>query len=123
MGKFEDFDPDDIDIQDVEFNFKNLRKDGVSWFTRFLLRFWPMWGLARLARELGFNSKHMEKANDLFFDVKKVDIVPFEPGQRGFKIILDRKTALYFYQDGDHFKYDGSEVGEYEKGDVTVFDA
>ena len=37
-------------------------------------------------------------------------------------IVIDRSTALYFYQDSDHFKYDGFEIGEYEKGDVTIFD-
>ena len=122
-NSFEDFDPDDIDIKDIEFDFKNLKKDGVGWFTRLMLRVWPMQGLVRLAHELGLESKHMKKANDLFFDVEKVDIVPLQGGQRGFQIVLDRNTALYFYQDGDHFIYDGSEVGKYEKGDVSVFDS
>ncbi len=119
----EDFDLENVDIKDIEFNFKNLKKDGTSWFTRFLLRFWPMAGMKKLAHELGFDSKEMGKANDLFFDVEKIDIVPLGgSGQRGFQMILNRNTALYFYQDGDHFKYDGSEVGKYEKGNVTIFD-
>ncbi len=123
MDEFEDFNPEDVDIDDIEFNFKKLKESGASWFTCLLLRVRPMWGMARLARELGFESKHMEKANDLFFGVEKIDIVPLRgSGQRGFQIILDRDTALYFYQDGDHFVYDGSEVGKYDKGDVTIFD-
>ena len=37
-------------------------------------------------------------------------------------LVIDQKDALYFYQDGDHFSYDGCEIGEYEKGEVTIFD-
>ena len=125
MEKFEgeDFDSENFDLKDIEFNFDKLKSNGVGWFTRFLLRFFPMAGLGRLARKFGFKSKYMKKANDLFFDVEKIDIVPLHgSGRRGFQIILDRNTALYFYQDGDHFIYDGSEVGKYEKGDVTIFD-
>lgn len=117
----EDFDPEDFDLNKIKFDLKSLKEDGISWFTRFLLRVWPVMGVKKLARELGFDSRKMEKADKLFAG-KKVDIVPLDGGQRGFQIIIDRATALYFYQDGDHFVYDGSEVGEYEKGDVTVFD-
>ena len=42
---------------------------------------------------------------------------------RGLIITLDQKFTLWFFQDGDHFVYDGFEIGEYEKGDVTIFDS
>ncbi|MDD4531713.1 MAG: hypothetical protein PHH21_03355 [Candidatus Pacebacteria bacterium] len=53
---------------------------------------------------------------------KRVDFFP-EYGQgRGFIIVLDQKTALFFNQEGDHFVYDGCEMGEYGKGNVAIFD-
>ena len=52
----------------------------------------------------------------------RIDIEPLSAGGRGFRLIIDRRTALYFHQDGDGFDYDGYEVGEYDKGDVTIFD-
>ena len=64
----------------------------------------------------------MEKANNLFSGVGRVDIFPSMSAQRGFQIILNKSTALYFHQDGDHFVFDGSETGEYDGGDVTIFD-
>lgn len=117
MDNLQDFDPEKI-----KFDFKNFKESGVSWWTRILLRFWPSKGLARLTKEFGMDPEVMEKANDLFFNVKRIDIVPSASGGRGFQIILDKSTALYFYQDGDRFIYDGSETGEYESGDVTIFD-
>lgn len=116
---FEEFKTDNIG--DIEFNFDNLKKDGIGWLTRFLLRVWPAVGIKILARKLGFNSKEMEKADELFSG-KKIDIVPLKGSTRGFQIILDNSTALYFYQDGDQFVYDGPEAGKYDKGDVTIFD-
>ena len=115
-------DVEDVDPKNGIFDFKNLKESGVSWYTRFLLRFFPFQGLRRLTREFGLNPDTMEKANDLFFNIKRIDIIPSASGERGFQIILDKSTALYFYQDGDHFVYDGSETGEYESGEVTIFD-
>ena len=101
---------------------EEFKENNVSWFTRALLRIWPAKGLSRLAKEFGMDPKLMEKAGNLFSEIKRVDIVPSLSGQRGFQIILNKSTALYFYQDGDHFVFDGAETGEYESGDVTVFD-
>jgi hypothetical protein len=113
---------DDLNPETIMFDMKNFKRSGVSWFTRLLLRFWPRKGVVRLAREFGLNSGLMEEAESLFSRVKRVDLVPSRSGERGFQIILNRSTALYFYQDGDHFVYDGSEAGEYAGGDVTVLD-
>jgi hypothetical protein len=37
-------------------------------------------------------------------------------------MVLDQTTALFFYQEDDYFKYDGFEIGEYQVGEVSVFD-
>jgi hypothetical protein len=113
---------DDLDVKKIKFNSQNLKDGGVSLFTRFLLRFWPSKGVQRLAKELGMGAELMNRANSLFIDTDRVDIIPSKSGERGFQIILNKSTALYFYQDGDHFTFDGAEVGEYEGGDVAIFD-
>ncbi len=118
MNNFEDFDFEGYEVKKLK-DFKDKR---VSLLTRLLLRFWPQKGLSYLTKDLGMDPEIMEKANDLFSRVKRIDIFPSVSGGRGFQIILDKSTALYFYQDGDHFVFDGSEVGEYEGGDVTIFD-
>ena len=63
-----------------------------------------------------------DKAHEIFDGAKRIDLYPTASAERGFILVLDLKTALYFYQDGDHFKYDGFEMGEYNKGDVTILD-
>ena len=113
---------DDVDLQKAKFDFKNFKESGASWLTRFLLRFWPSLGLVRLTKEFGLDPKLISKANNLFLKVKRIDIVPSVSGERGFQIILDKSTALYFNQDGDHFVFDGVETGKYEGGDITIFD-
>lgn len=116
----EDF--EDLDLEKIKFDHKNLKEGGVSLRTRILLRLWPIKGMEFLAKELGMDSEIMEKADRLFYGADRVDIVPSTSGARGFQIVLDQRTALYFVQDGDRFVYDGCEEGEYEKGTVTVFD-
>jgi hypothetical protein len=74
------------------------------------------------AKELGIANPVFDKARAVFGSAERIDLYPLSGSQRGFILVLDLKTALYFYQDGDHFKYDGFEMGEYEKGNVTVFD-
>lgn len=93
----------------------------INWFTKFLMRFAPKTFLRYAAEEQGVNPKKISQAMKLFGKCKRIDIFPCQAG-RGFIVILDRKLSLHFYQDGDHFCYDGFEVGEYEKGDVTIFD-
>jgi len=78
--------------------------------------------MKKFASKQGINSSHFEKAHKLFSNVKRIDFFPLTSGLRGFIIVMDQKTALYFYQDDDHFVYDGFEMGPYEKGKVTIFD-
>ncbi len=113
---------DDVDSEKITFDFKNLKESGVSWWTRILLRISPLRGVKRLSRELGVDPDLAEKAHEVFSGAKRIDIISSQSGERGFQLIIDGSTALYFYQHGDHFVYDGWENGEYEKGDITVFD-
>lgn len=95
----------------------------ISWWSRLLIKISPRLGLQAVMRDLGQESKHVRRAHDLFSAVASVDVRPTSSQNgRGFMLTLDRNTTLYFYQDGDHFAYDGCEVGEYEKGDVRIFD-
>ncbi len=112
----------DLEGKTIKFDFKNLREGGIRFWTRVWLRFLPVYGVRRLSRELGIDPAVAENAQRIFKDTKRIDIVPSTSGVRGFQLIIDRATSLYFYQDGDHFVYDGFESGDYEKGDVTVFD-
>lgn len=93
-----------------------------DWFTKLLLKFWPTLAMRRLAKDMGIENLIFDKAHEVFSEIQHIDLLPLRGGHRGFMIILDRKTALYFYQDGNHFKYDGYEMGEYDRGDVTIFD-
>ncbi len=109
------------DLKEIDRGF--LEQTKVSWLTKILLGISLSWGMARLAREL--NSPCIEaskKAHALFQKVERVDFVPSRSTMRGFQIILDGLLSLYFSQEGDHFVYDGFEMGPYDEGDVTVLD-
>lgn len=90
-------------------------------WTKLLLKFNPIRGLKSFNRERGIDNDIFDKLHEIFSKIERVDLFPLK-GKRGFILVLDQKTALFFYQDGDNFKYDGFEMGEYAKGDVTVFD-
>ena len=94
----------------------------LPWHTRFMLKFFPHWFLKNEFEKIGGESDALDHASRLFDD-KRIDIQPLggKTG-RGFIITLDNQLTLYFYQDGDHFKCDGYEMGKYDNGDVTVFD-
>ncbi len=94
----------------------------IDWLNKLLFKFWPKMGIRYFANKMGIDDSRAQQAHDLFSGAKRIDVFPSSSGYRGFILILDRKTSLYFYQDGDHFKYDGYEMGEYKKGDVTLFD-
>ena len=94
----------------------------ISWFTKLMFKLWPGLAMLRMARKMGISNPLFDEAQELFSRVRRIDLFPSASGLRGFTLVLDRKTALYFYQDGDHFVYDGFEMGRYDKGDVTIFD-
>lgn len=94
----------------------------VHWWTKILLKVRPALVMRRFARELGIKGPVFDQAHALLSGVDRIDLFPARTNERGFLLVLDRKTALYFYQDGDHFVYDGYEMGRYAKGDVTIFD-
>jgi hypothetical protein len=94
----------------------------IDWLAKLLFNVWPKMGVKYLAFKMGIDDSDARNSHDLFSKVKRIDIFPAKSGLRGFIIILDNKTGLYFFQDGDHFKYDGYELGSYKKGDVTLFD-
>ena len=66
--------------------------------------------------------KKIEYAEKLFRNCERIDVQPLSSGSRGFIITLDNNFSMCFFQDHDHFVYDGFETGEYDNGDVTVFD-
>ena len=94
----------------------------INWFTKLLLRFRPNLGIKILARKQEIKNSPFEQLHDIFAKSERIDISPYASGSRGFIITIDQNTALYFNQDGDHFIYDGFEVGKHEKGEVTIFD-
>lgn len=95
----------------------------INIFTKIFMRFAPKNFLRYAARREGINDKKIIYADKLFNNIERIDIQPLSgAGGRGFIIYLDCKLSLHFYQEGDRFYYDGLEIGEYEKGEVTVFD-
>lgn len=94
----------------------------ISWYYKLLLKLYPWLAFKLFAKEFGINNPVFDKAHDVFSGIKRIDLYPTASAERGFIVVLDLKTALYFYQDGDHFKYDGFEMGQYDKGDVTILD-
>ncbi|MDP2934110.1 MAG: hypothetical protein Q8N81_08385 [bacterium] len=103
--------------------FDELGDVDISWWKKLLLKFWPKLAFRFFASELGIANPVFEQLQEIFTKVKRVDVFPLtSSGSRGFMLVLGQKASLWFYQDGDHFVYDGFEMGEYEKGDVTIFD-
>lgn len=113
----------DQDENKPGWNYRRLKESGVDFWTRVLLLVAPWRGMKRFSRGMGIDTGVADKAHALFEGTQTIDIVPSRSNSRGFQLIIDRQTALYFYQDGDHFAYDGFEMGEYEKGQVTIFDS
>jgi len=95
----------------------------INWFTKLLMRFAPKTFLYYAAKKQNIEPQKIDNAMKLFGESERIDIhlLPSRSG-RGFIITLDNKLSLFFYQDGDHFYYDGCEIGEYEKGNITIFD-
>ena len=94
-----------------------------SYTMRFLAKYCPRLFMLILKWKYGAKTEQAEKLHDIFSQSQRIDLIPAKGHGRGFKIIIDQKTALFFDQDGDKFVYDGWETGEYEeKGKVTIFD-
>ena len=93
-----------------------------NWFTKILFKISPELGVKYLTRKMDTKTDSIQTFHSLFSAVKRVDVHPLETGFRGFALVLNQETALYFIQDGEHFKYKGYEVGKFEGGDVRVFD-
>lgn len=111
-----------LDEEDEELEKLGMGKLEVPWYTKIIMRFCPKLFMRWQAKRMGIDPI-FDGAHELFSGVKRVDLFP-HGGRSGRSLImiLDRKTALFFYQDGDHFIYDGFEMGEYEKGDTAIFD-
>jgi len=77
--------------------------------------------MKRFARLIVIKKPVFEKAHEVFGEAGRIDFFPASNG-RGLILIMDCETALFFYQNGDHFIYDGYEMGTYNKGDVTILD-
>lgn len=99
-----------------------MYKTRITWFDKLLLKYLPTFVMRRFAKAIGIEKPVFEKAHEVFDGAERIDIFPVSNG-RGFILVIDCKTALFFYQDGDRFAYDGYEMGKYNKGDVTVLDA
>lgn len=95
----------------------------LPWHMRFLMRFFPKVFLRLHTQKFGVHFRMIDTAQQLFQNTDSIDVHPISGADgRGFVLVLDRRLSLWFFQDGDHFVYDGFEIGEYEKGDVTIFD-
>lgn len=92
-----------------------------SWLDKFLLKYWPNLAFRRAAKKLNIQNTVFSRLDEVFCASKRIDVIP-TAGLRGFVFAIDQETAFYFYQIGDHFEYDGFEMGPYGKGDVTIFD-
>jgi len=108
---------------DEEFDLQkgDMKKLKLPWYEKLILKLFPWLFLKRHIKELGMSGEEIDLAEKLFRD-RRIDIEPLGAGSRGFIVSLDNKFTLWFYQNGDHFEYDGFEMGKYDNGDVTVFD-
>lgn len=94
----------------------------IPWHEKFLMKISPRLFMKICAGDLGLDYKKVDLAFKLFKDAK-IHIQPMSGANgRGFIVFLDNKLSLWFNQDGNHFEYDGFEMGEYDDGKVTVFD-
>jgi hypothetical protein len=94
----------------------------ISWLDKQLLKFCPQLAARRLAKKLEIKNVVFDKLHETLHQVERIDFFPYLGNERGFILVLDLQTALFFNQDGDHFEYDGWEMGKYNKGPVTVLD-
>ncbi|MEK7643989.1 MAG: hypothetical protein AAB390_01665 [Patescibacteria group bacterium] len=111
-------------IDDEIQNAKDGEMEAVPWHKKLLFRIAPMLVMKMEARHLRIDSRKFELAEKLFGDAERIDVRPLAGVDgRGFIVTIDNGLSLFFCQDGDRFIYDGYEIGEYEDGNVTVFDS
>ncbi len=104
-----------------------LQEDGLgvlklSWWKRVLFKLWPQSIFKIATKDTNINIDFY-KLHKIFSGSEKVDIFLTGSNERGFILVLNQQVSLFFYQDGDSFKYDGFEIGEYDKGDIKIFDS
>ena len=111
------------DIEEINEMSEEAEEDfKLPWHKKLLIKLSPKLLMKAHARKLDLSGDFIEYAEKLFAN-KKIHIEPLHgTGGRGFIICIDNKLTLWFYQDSDCFKYDGFEIGEYDDGEVTVFD-
>lgn len=67
-----------------------------------------------IASDSGVDPDVLDHAHDVFDQAKRIDINKIgDAKEPGFMIILDQKLSLWFYKSGDHYRYDGFEMGPY----------
>lgn len=98
-----------------------MHKNKLSFIHKFLLKYWPTLAMRLFANDIGIKNIIFDKAHEALFNTERIDFFP-NIGGRGLTIVIDSKTALFFYQEDNHFVYDGYEIGTYNKEDVTIFD-
>jgi len=86
------------------------------------LKFFPRTFFCLESKKHGVD-KRLEACKKLFDGSQRIDFFSLNDTQRGFMIVIDTKFSLWFYQDGDHFIFDGWEMGEYNNGEVVVLDS
>ncbi|MFA6536843.1 MAG: hypothetical protein WCT18_00415 [Patescibacteria group bacterium] len=106
----------EFDLDQEELEIKENSKI-IPWWQRFLMKFFPKYFFKIYADKINVNSDDIELSSNLF-ENKKIHIQPLSGGSRGFILTLDNKLTLWFYQNGNHFEYDGFEMGEYEDLDI-----
>ena len=98
-----------------------MNKINISILEELLLKFCPTLAMRYFAKQIGIKNIVFDKFHETLFKVDRIDFFPVYGG-RGFVLVINNETALFFYQEGDHFVYDGYEMGKYNKGDVTILD-
>lgn len=94
----------------------------LSLWQKILFKLWPQCIFQLTTKETKINIDFY-KLHKIFSKSEKIDFFVSDNNERGFILVLNHQVSLFFYQDGDSFRYDGFEVGEYDKGDVTIFDS
>src|SRR3989338_6423090 len=91
------------ELRELDEMVKEGRKS-VSWKDRMMLKFFPKAYFRKAEKEMGIVVPSFDKLHEAFAKTDRIDLFPLNSSRgRGFLLVLDQKTALYFYQDGDKF--------------------